>query len=195
MSNIRSIFLKYTAKLLEYPAGRERGTALHRMMEQELKAAGELALTCHRGCAGCCHYEVEITEDEAVILSDAVQRGVAIDRERLALQAARERQSPEWGKFFSPDNRCVFLGPENTCAVYADRPSICRKHLVVSPPAHCTTAGAEVAPIRVLLAEILLSASLSIEGNAFGSLAKMLVAALPPAEPAVNAVTVLAPAL
>ena len=40
------------------------------------------------------------------------------------------------------------------------------------------TWGASVAPVQVLLAEILLSAQLSIEGTEIGSLAKMLLQSL-----------------
>jgi Fe-S-cluster containining protein len=174
MATVQSAFEKYSAKLLEFKPGVDRGTALHQMMERELKAAARVPISCGKGCSGCCHYEVEITQDEAAILRDAVLSGMAIDHERLALQAARERQSPEWRRFGSRDNRCVFLGEDGACRVYEDRPSICRKHVVTTPAAACTTAGAAVAPVQVLLAEILLSAELSLEGAEFGSLAKML---------------------
>ena len=176
---IQSVFEKYTAKLLEFSPGVERGTALHQMMDRELKATAPFAISCHKGCTGCCHYEVEITQNEAVILKNAVGGGLPIDHDRLSLQAERERQSPEWRRFGHRDNRCVFLGEDGACRVYDDRPSICRKHVVTTPVSACTTAGAAVAPVQVLLAEILLSAELSIEGTEFGSLAKMLLKSLP----------------
>lgn len=175
LASIRSIFEKYTAKLLEFAPGLERGTALHQMMDRELKATAQFALSCHKGCSGCCHYEVEITQDEATILFNAVLGGRRIDHARLVLQAARERKSPEWRRFGSRDNRCVFLGEDGACRVYNERPSICRKHVVTTPASACTTEGAKVDPVQVLLAEILLSAHLSIEGTEFGSLAKMLL--------------------
>lgn len=178
ISNIESIFSKFTAKLLEFEPGLQRGTALHQMMDRELKAASQYPTSCHRGCSGCCHYEVEITQNEAVVLRDAVRRGIQIDHKRLHLQASRERRSPEWRRFGSPDNRCVFLAADGACGVYDIRPSICRKHMVSTPAANCTTDGAMVAPIQVLLAEILLSAELSIDGNESGSLAKMLETSL-----------------
>jgi hypothetical protein len=74
----------------------------------------------------------------------------------------------------SKENRCVFLGDDGACGIYEDRPSVCRKHVVTTPAAACTTEGAAVAPVQVLLAEILLSAGLSLDGVEFGSLAKML---------------------
>jgi Fe-S-cluster containining protein len=175
---IRTVFEKFTAKLLEFAPGIERGRALHQMMDREMKAASQFAISCRKGCTGCCHYEVEITQNEAAVLKKAVDDGFAIDRDRLDLQAERERRSPEWQRFGSRDNRCVFLGEDGACGVYEDRPAICRKHVVTTPVAACSTPGAAVAPIQVLLAEILLSAELSIEGTPFGSLSKMLLNSL-----------------
>jgi len=148
------------------------------MMDKELKAADGLPVTCGRGCSGCCHYEVEITSDEAEILKSVVQQGFPLDRDRLEEQAARARQAVEWSRFWSPQNRCVFLGEDGACQVYEKRPAICRKHLVTTLPSACTTAGAAVAPVQVLMAEILLSAAISIEGVRFASLSKMLRGAL-----------------
>jgi hypothetical protein len=178
LANIRSTFGKYTVKLLEFRPGHERGSALHQMMDKENRAASGVAISCHEGCSGCCHYEVEITQDEAEILKAIVQEGFPIDRERLAEQASRERMSTEWSRFWSPKNRCVFLGETGGCQVYDERPATCRKHLVTTPASACTTAGAAVAPVQVLMAEILLSAALSIEGTTFASLPKMLHTAL-----------------
>ena len=174
VGSIRSAFIKYSARLLETTPGAERGRALHRMIEREMGVAGMFPTSCSKGCSGCCHYEVEVTRDEAAVLKERVEAGFAIDRARLAVQAARERRSAEWRRFGSADNRCVFLGAEGACGIYEDRPSICRKHMVTTPAAACTTDGAAVAPVQVLLAEIALSAGLSLDGVEFGSLAKML---------------------
>jgi uncharacterized protein len=178
---VRSAFEKYTAKLLEFKPGAARGAALHEMMDRELDAvAHHPNISCRKGCSGCCSYEVEITEDEATILKTVVQDGFPLDHARLRNQAARERKSPEWNKFGNPENRCVFLGSDGACRVYEQRPAICRKHLVVSPPSACTTEGTPIAPMQVLLADILLSAALSLEGTTYASLSKMLLAALEP---------------
>ena len=178
IGTVRSIFFKYLGRLTEFPEGRERARALHRMMNEAMKAADSLPLTCGRGCSGCCHYEIEITEGEAALLAEAVAAGVAIDTDRLATQAARERRSPRWSPVISDDNRCVFLGGDGACRVYESRPSACRRHVVTSPAHACATPGEAVAPVEVLLAEILLSAALSIEGTRYASLSKMLTAAL-----------------
>jgi len=175
---IGSVFEKFTAKLREFRPGVERGTALHAMMDRELEAAANQAISCREGCSGCCHYEVEITSDEAELLKTVVQEGNRIDYEQLEEQASRERKAAEWSHFWNPRNRCVFLGETGACQVYADRPAICRKHLVVSPASACTTPGAAVAPVQVLMAEILLSAATSLDGAAPASLPKMLRTAL-----------------
>lgn len=118
MSGIRGLFEKYSAKLAEYAPGAERAKAVHQLIDREMKAANGLPVTCGKGCAGCCSYEVEVTSDDAALLADVVRSGVAIDRARLDAQAARERKSPEWRQFGRVDNRCVFLGADNACRIY-----------------------------------------------------------------------------
>jgi hypothetical protein len=178
LSSVRSIFAKFSEKLRCFTPGAERAIAFHRLMDHELEAAASIPVSCHRGCSGCCHYEVEITSDEAVILAEIVRHGFPVDRARLDRQAARERKSPEWLRFWSPENRCVFLGTDGACQIYDHRPSICRKHLVTTPASSCTDATKQVAPVQVLLAEILMSAALSIEGTTSASMSKMLLGAL-----------------
>jgi uncharacterized protein len=172
---VRSAFQKYTNKLLEFAPGVLRAEVLHALMERETAAAAQVKVTCRKGCSGCCHYEVEVTSDEAALLADVVRAGCQVDRDRLKIQAARERRSPKWLEFGSAENRCVFLGADGACRIYADRPASCRKLVVTSPPESCTTTGATVLPVQLLLAEILLSAALSIPDTSFGSISKMLL--------------------
>lgn len=181
---VRSVFGKYKAKLLEFKPGAERAVGLHQLMDREMKAADAVPVSCRKGCAGCCSYEVEITGDEAALLRDAVIAGVEIDLDRLGVQAAREPKDPVWQRFGDPDNRCVFLGADGACRVYESRPAICRKHLVTTPASACTTEGAALAPVQVLLAEILLSAELSLAATDYGSLSKMLTKSILAAESA-----------
>jgi Fe-S-cluster containining protein len=176
--NIREFFDKSTMQLLAAQSGAGRAELLHHMMEHELKASASMEVSCKKGCGGCCHYEVEITQDESELLAEIVTNGFAVDMKRLETQATYERQSPEWAKFWSAENRCVFLSAEGSCGIYEDRPSICRKHSVVTPATSCTTLGELVTPVQVPLAEILLSAALSIPGSKHASLSKMLLSAL-----------------
>lgn len=178
MGVIRSVFEKYLAKLKEFAPGVERANALHRMLDVTQEPTAGLNISCRMGCSGCCHYEIEITDDEAVLLASVVRGGVEIDRERLAKQATRARKGPEWEDILQPDNRCVFLAPEGVCRIYELRPSACRRHLVTTPAEWCTTPGKPVAPVEVLMTEILLSAATSLDGSSFASLSKMLTATL-----------------
>lgn len=184
MAAIRGLYEKYADGLEGVTAGEERARVLHRMMDQAVATAANVAVSCRRGCAGCCHYEVEITGDEAVVLAERVRDGIGIDRARLADQAARPRLSPAWARFFAAENRCVFLGDEGACRIYEDRPAACRRLLVTSPAEACTTAGAAVAPVRILLAEILLSAAVDLAEGEFASLPRLLHRALGSDSPA-----------
>jgi Fe-S-cluster containining protein len=180
IAEIQKVSERYTAKLLSVSPGIERALLLHQLMDRELQAASSQPVSCRKGCGGCCHYEVEVTEDEGALLSEVVLQGFAMDFDRLELQAKRERKSSEWNKYWSKKNRCVFLGDDGACQAYEYRPAICRKHLVVTPPEACTTPGATVSPVNVPLSEVLLSAALSIEGTSFASLSKMVVKTLAP---------------
>jgi Fe-S-cluster containining protein len=171
---IRTLFAKYATALIAARSGAERGRALHRMMDSAIATAASVPVSCRSGCCGCCHSEVEVTRDEASVLKERVLGGVEIDRSRLQQQAARERLSPAWKNFWSPENRCIFLSTEGTCRIYEDRPAACRRLLVTTPAEGCTTAGAAIAPVRILLAEVLLSAAVSVDTEAFGSLSRML---------------------
>lgn len=174
LADIKAVFTKYTQKLSESAPGIDRGAALHRMMDQALEPAKDAKVRCFRGCSGCCHYEVEITGDEAAVLASCVAQGIEIDGDRLAAQASRQRRGKEWGKVMDPSNRCVFLDKDGSCRVYSDRPMACRRNLVTSPAIACSIPGLAVAPVEILLVEILVSAAISLPGTRWDSLSKML---------------------
>jgi len=174
LAGIEALHRAHEAALRAAPPGAERARLLHRLMDQELEAAAHAPVSCRKGCSGCCHYEVQITGDEAALLKEAVEDGIEIDRERLARLAARKERDPEWAQFAVPENRCVFLSDEGACRVYAARPASCRKHLVTSPAALCSLPGQEVIPVPLLQAEVLMSAALGLEGTKCASLSRML---------------------
>ncbi len=175
---VRRVYQLYSDRLREMAPGVARGRELHRLLNRTMEQAAPKNISCRRGCAACCRYEVEITWDEAEVLKEAVLGGVAIDETRLSALAQRERKSPLWSNLGDPESRCVFLGEDGACRVYEHRPAICRKHLVTSPPAACGTPGEPIAIVRILFAEVVLSAALGIDAVACGSLSKMLWAAL-----------------
>lgn len=175
---VRSAFDKYTAKLQSCLPGTDRAIVLHQLIDRELAPAAQFPISCRKGCVACCHYEVEITRDEADLLTVLALDDASLDRNRLRLQAARERKSPDWLRFGHPENRCVFLGEDGACRVYDHRPASCRKLLVTTPPEACGTPGASVVPIQLLLIEIILSAALSLPDTVFASLPKLLAKSL-----------------
>lgn len=178
IGRVRDRFDKCTADLAAAPAGAPRGRVLEEMMSDVIASVPLVAVSCKKGCYGCCHSEVEITADEADVLRDKVLGGIDIDLDRLEVQAARERLSPSWTKFWSVENRCVFLSAEGACRVYEDRPAVCRRLLVTTPPEACTIEYAAIAPVHILLAEILLSAAISLNNTGCSSLPKLLLASL-----------------
>jgi len=67
-------------------------------------------------------------------------------RERLRLAAHRMETA---GK--AHQKPCVFLGADERCTIYEDRPSLCGTHLVTSPPGDC---GGGTGSVEALLGPI-----------------------------------------
>lgn len=176
---VNRLILYYHDLLAAYRPGAERATVAHELIEEQIALNAHIKTSCQKGCGACCHLEVEISEDDADRLAKSIlQKGLLLDEERLQEQASRERLSPAWSQGAITSNRCVMLGDDNACRNYENRPSVCRKHSVISPASDCETLGANPVPRLIPLNEIIISASVSQEGNQFGSLPKMLLAAL-----------------
>lgn len=89
-------------------------------------------LRCGAGCEACCHVALSVSPLEAAELAAALR---ALDDAALAELVARlgdpdvERVSEDAGfvgGVEAHDVRCVMLGDDGRCAVYAARPSVCR---------------------------------------------------------------------
>lgn len=105
---------------------------------------------CKMGCSFCCHTQVSITEDEAEVLVQRVQEGIAIDKERLERQMVAGNDPNSFFRLNHLDRRCVFLNDEGVCNVYKDRPSVCRTNAVVGEASQCdTTKG--IQPTRLVM--------------------------------------------
>lgn len=164
--------------LMTFNPGVARGREVQRLVDHEVNAASDLKYSCKKGCGACCHLEVQITSDDADVLRESLSDGLKIDFHRLRELSERKTRDVLWRAGATPMNRCVFLGADNACRNYENRPAVCRKVLVSSPPELCEIVGANPEPIMIPMAEIILSAALSIEGTKFGSLATMLQASL-----------------
>ncbi|HEX7675223.1 MAG TPA: YkgJ family cysteine cluster protein [Bdellovibrio sp.] len=164
----------YFEVLSQLPAGAERGRKVQALIDEQVDASSHIKTTCQKGCGACCHLEVEIMKDDAVILADSLANGTTLNHEDLLRLSKRERLDNEWKKGAVSSNRCVFLGADNACRNYYNRPTVCRKHSVVSPVEECEKIGGNPVPKLMPMAEIIMSAAINQPDNEFGSLAKML---------------------
>jgi Fe-S-cluster containining protein len=94
---------------------------------------------CRAGCSDCCHQLFQITEVEAVYISEGVSQLPAAAREALRAKAITYLASrralvtvkgePEaWGSLPPPGTRLPCPALENgVCRIYEHRPLICRK--------------------------------------------------------------------
>lgn len=132
---------------------------------------------CSKGCAACCHMNVDVFTQEAVLLWQLVQHdGIEVDEARLARQAAASSDDA-WAALPKADQRCVFLGDDNACKVYEHRPGACRKYTVMTDPDLCDMRkypGGKVGIVFDVEAEIEHSAAMTVYGA--GTMAVMLLA-------------------
>lgn len=134
----------YKAQILKVPRGPMRARAVFKAIDTmlaESKAESPKfwnSASCKAGCAACCHTTVLLSEDEGEILAEHVSSGrVPIDMSRLEAQAQFKGSELDYWRAPKELTRCVFLGDNNRCRVYEDRPASCRKYHVGSPPEQC----------------------------------------------------------
>ncbi len=132
----------------------DRSTFLHQMINDFNVSVFSHPLVkqfspCTKGCSGCCHTQVSVTEDEAIVLAKYIENGLEIDRERLSLQMTAKNNSTEYFKLKYADRKCIFLDEEGSCRVYKDRPSVCRTNAVLGSAQQCDTSE-EVKPVRLV---------------------------------------------
>ena len=146
-------------------------------MSETVASEKEEKVTCRNGCAFCCFMKADISDDEAVLLTEyAKEINFEIDYEKLEKQNVGSDE--EFLKIPYKDRRCIFLNKENSCSVYEHRPSACRKLLVVSKKEFCDTdknLGVQVKRLANVEAEVLSSSSLNVRES--GGMAKMLLKA------------------
>lgn len=100
-------------------------------------------MPCKAGCSACCHTQVSVTQDEALLLLDKIRSGVAIDEAQLNLQAQSGNNSEAYYKLSFQDRKCVFLNEKGECRVYEDRPSVCRTNAVLGSADQCNTSNSQ----------------------------------------------------
>jgi Fe-S-cluster containining protein len=135
-------------------------------------------LPCKVGCSGCCHTQVGITDDEAELLAERINDGLKIDLNLLKTQLAVGNNPEEFYKLSQENRRCIFLGSDESCQVYNDRPSVCRTNAVLGEASQCSphVGDGEPQTMRLLKTE---RADMAIMGSFFtaresGTIANMV---------------------
>jgi Fe-S-cluster containining protein len=163
------------AEITSVPEGPARARKLQQMVEDEIARETKIKVSCAKGCSACCHFEVEVTNYEAEILTDLVKAGHPISRERLTAQSQRKLQDGQWREGTrNATNPCVFLGGEGACTIYEHRPVMCRRHSVTSEPINCDTRDAQISLRFFPRVDMLISAANEDPGLTIGPLAKFL---------------------
>jgi len=131
-----------------------------------LEALNNIKTTCLTGCAHCCHIELAVTDDEALVIYNHCQHhNIPVNLELLKkqrdLSVEKRRSQPK------EVTRCVFLTPDSTCAIYAVRPMVCREYYVATDPDLCDTHKqiTNVGIINTLDAQLLVKGVLKVCGS------------------------------
>ena len=119
-------------------------------------------LKCRRGCAHCCHTGIAATQLEwDGILNNVMENGIdlnqvikraerTINRVHEVIRSKKNHEQIDWHRLVI-NQPCPFLGDEQTCLVYEDRPLDCR--LVVAFRDQCTSRKLEHAQQGVVIEE------------------------------------------
>jgi len=94
-------------------------------------------LPCKSGCSGCCHTQVGVTADEAELLAERINEGIKIDHKLLEIQINAGNNPAGFYQLEYKNRRCIFLGTDDSCRVYSDRPSVCRTNAVLGDASQC----------------------------------------------------------
>jgi Fe-S-cluster containining protein len=141
------------------------------MIAEEIK--GE-RISCAKGCAYCCHINVDINLLEAmVIVHYCNAMGIDIDYSYLKQQGKLHGHDKERA-MSQTHSACVFL-KNNECSIYPVRPINCRKYLVGTDPKLCdaTTDTQEVGVMTIRDIEAIASGVLNAVEHK-GSMASMI---------------------
>jgi len=149
------------------PKGIQRAKFIYEEIDNELSKHDTSTTSCLKGCASCCHFNVDISDEEAELLASLVLDGeIPIDRERLALQAGLTKGKNQWPPTPCIESRCVFLGKDKICRIYEHRPLACRKCFVTSDPQECATASSPaLTPMIIPEVEILASIAVCVSSG------------------------------
>ena len=152
-------FIKITKSLInrlkKHGDKKKRAKLAHKEVDYHLKnlfrdPAVKEQISCKKGCHACCHGQVSITSDEAILLGSRVLDGLDIDLELLYEQSLVKNSPANWFKLDFNRRRCLFLDDFGHCRIYEDRPIVCRTNFAISDPKHCSTEQTHENTVRIL---------------------------------------------
>jgi Fe-S-cluster containining protein len=135
-----------TINALKKLNSQKRAKFIHKKVDEYVKEVFEDPMVkklspCKAGCSACCHTQVSVTKDEAELLSKRIAAGLKIDFDRLSKQASTMNDVEQFFKLSFNDRKCIFLDDNQSCSVYADRPSVCRTNAVLGSSEQCDTTN------------------------------------------------------
>ena len=127
---------------------------------QVADAASRMNVTCKEGCAHCCMLPATATIPEMVPVVEYLTGRCDWKARKPALERELTRQLSEFAGinvldpaertvFFARQLPCTFLTKDKRCEIYAVRPTVCRYHMVVSPPENCASGAGDPTIARV----------------------------------------------
>lgn len=166
----------------------DRAHSMQRMVDEVVRVDTEKRkeiwseVTCKAGCSACCHIQVSVNLEEAMLLvGHAFEKGIELDWELTARQAELQKKpEPEYIKEPKAERRCGFLTNAGMCGVYEHRPASCRKYFVANDPKDCDVDLNPTKETKVLAlaeAELITSGMMDIDHKKIGYLPEMLLQA------------------
>lgn len=118
-------------------------------------ARKQVAVSCFKGCDGCCYQAILTTPPEALLLAEALiksNRAISflpqLREEALLYEKTTPNMTKEERKsWFDIKHPCTFLN-EHLCSIYPDRPQACRTYMVISAPELCFIRDGEVGQVN-----------------------------------------------
>jgi Fe-S-cluster containining protein len=143
-------------------------------IDKESKNNGRGEIRCGKGCSFCCHYHVDITDDEAdLLIQFSKENNIKIDKPHLEKQ--KDKNVDNWDDLKYAERRCVFLNTDGSCRVYQRRPVSCRALQVITDPKLCSTEfkSQNVGALSIL--DVDMMATGIINATRMDSMAKLLI--------------------
>jgi len=111
-----------------------------KMDEIIVEVSKQANATCKKGCAFCCELLTLITLPEALLIAEHMLTDTdwRATLPKLA-KAAKDNSFVGLTRVSYGERRirCAFLGEDNLCTIYEQRPVCCRAHVVISDPSLC----------------------------------------------------------